>query len=398
MTNTLPAPAVRDWLRTNAHPLTPTDADPGPLTDSLAAATVVGLGESTRFSVQTYGVAEGIFRGLVRRHGFRTLALQDGARSGDRMNRYVLGGDGTAEEALAGAWRPLRTRELADTLDWIRGFNAAHPDDPVQVFGVQAPHAEESDYDAVLSYAQAEAPEHLAALTTHLETIRTAHRVDEHVQRHNGVHPGRPFAEHARDALALLETLPATPSQASALDHARLILDFHENSVAGRGSFARDDEEETAANRIADHRRRTGAKIVYRDGIAHTAAVDMGYGDALFRSPGSRLRAALGTGYASVAIGFHHGDLDITVVPEPGADHVDALLGTIDAPAHYVDLRSPAPESVRAWLDGPGKFRVISGVYDPAEDHKAHLDVPAIAAAFDVLVHIREATPLRWLD
>ncbi|MFQ6329483.1 hypothetical protein ACLMAL_25575 [Nocardia sp. CWNU-33] len=45
--------AVRDWLRANAHPVTGTDADYRgtdlePLTDRLAAATVVGLGESMR--------------------------------------------------------------------------------------------------------------------------------------------------------------------------------------------------------------------------------------------------------------------------------------------------------------------------------------------------------------
>lgn len=399
---TTQVPEIQDWLRGTAHAVTDTRAnhvgtDLDPLIDRLGTATVVGLGESTRFSEQTFGLRDRLFRGLVERHGFRALAIQDGGRSGERLDRYVLGGDGTAEEALAGAWRPWRTREMADTLNWIRAFNKAHPGDPVRVFGVQPPHAEPSDYDAVLEFVRNEAPDRLAAMTSHLETIRTAHHMDEHVQRHNGVHPGRPFAEHARDAVALLEELPDTPAREAALSHARLILDFHENTVAGRGSFSRNDEEEAAAVRIGEHRNQTGAKVAYWDGIAHTAAVEFGFGDTTFRSPGSHLRNTLGPGYLSVALGFHHGDLGVSVAPDPGSDHVDALLGAVDLPAYYLDLTVEAPESVRAWRTSAGKFRVISGVYDPAQDDRAHLTVPVIAAAFDVLVHVRETTPVHWL-
>jgi hypothetical protein len=52
--------AVYEWLRGAAQPILGTDAadtgsDLRKLTDRLAAATVVGIGESTRFSRQTYG-------------------------------------------------------------------------------------------------------------------------------------------------------------------------------------------------------------------------------------------------------------------------------------------------------------------------------------------------------
>lgn len=400
--NTTYAPDVQNWLRATATALTGTDSnhidsDLTALTDRLGRATVVGLGESTRFSVQTFGVRERIFRVLVEQHGFRALAVQDGARSGERLDRYVRGGEGTAEESLAGAWGPWRTREMANALDWIRAFNQAHPNDQVGVFGVQPPRAEQSDYDAVLDYIQRTDPDRLADMTSHLGPIRTAHEMDEHVQLHNGVHPGRPFAEHARDALALLEAEPATPERDTALAHARLILDFHENSVAGRGSFAQD--EEAAATRISDHVHRTGAKVAYWDGIGHTTASAFGLGpaDSGFGSPGSYLRAEFGPAYASVAIGFHHGNLGITTAPPPAPDLIDAILGTVDLSAHYVDLHSPAPESVQAWRDAPAKARSISGVYSPDKDDTAYLSVPALGAAFDVLIHIREATAVQWL-
>lgn len=391
---------VRAWLSANARPVI--DTDPGyagpdldPLIDRLGSATVVGLGESTRFSRQIYGVQERIFRALVERHGFRGLAIQDSAGSGERWDRYVRTGAGDPESVLAGSWRPWRTTETLAALEWIRTFNQAHPDDQVQVFGVQPPSAEPADYDVVLDYVRRVAPDRLATIETHLTPIRTAHQLDEHVQRHQGIHPGRPFAEDARDAFALLESLPPTKEYAQVQTHAKRILDFHENSVAGQGGFARD--ERLSGQRVIDRQRETGAKLIYWDGIAHTTNLRSGMGAAEFRGIGAYLHEEYGTGYVSVALGFHHGDLGRTTAPDPLPDLVDAILGSVDLPAYYVDLRDDAPEAVREWRNSPAKARVISGIYDPATDAEANLTVASLAGAFDVLVHIRETSPVHWL-
>ncbi|MGW5385458.1 erythromycin esterase family protein [Nocardia sp. NPDC003963] len=398
--------AVHEWLRSAAQPILGTDAaDTGPdlrkLTDRLATAAVAGIGESTRFSRQTYGVRDRIFRILVTEHGFRTLAVQDSARSGARLDAYVrTGGDPYA--ALAGAWRPLRTGETVATLEWIRAYNLAHPDDPVGVMGVQPPAAEPADYDAVLAFARRWAPTRLTELETHLAPIRTAHRIDEHVQRHRGIHPGRPFAEDAHDALALLESLPADtgPAGEFAAAHTllRSIVAFHEHSVAGRGSFG--GGEPASAQLLIDHYERTGARIVYWDGIGHTAAAGPAVaGGATERThtEGSHLRAYFGSAYRSVGIGFHHGDLGVVHAPAPQPDLVDATFGTVDLPAWFVDLGGELPAAVRAWATAPARLRVIGGVYDPDRDDEALFRVQSLRAAFDTLVHIRETTPVRWL-
>lgn len=204
---------------------------------------------------------------------------------------------------------------------------------------------------------------------------------------HRGIRPGRPFAEHARDALALLTELPATPEHSTALVHARFIAEFHERSVAGQGSFVRD--EKPSATRIIDWHRQTGAKIAYWDGIAHTAAAS--------GSAGGYLREHCGSEYASVAIGFHHGDLGVAIAPDPAADLIDSTLAEVDLPAYFLDLHGPAPDSVARWLHAPAHLRVISGIYKPAEDHSARMTVNSLAGAFDALVHIRESVPVHWL-
>lgn len=402
-TTTMTDPVVLDWLRDTAHPVNETAGDATgsdlvSLTDRIAPATVVGLGESTRFSSQTYGIRERIFRSLVREHGFRALAIQDSAASGARLDAYVRKGIGDPRSILAEAWRPWRTAEMVATLTWLRDYNEHNPDQQVAVFGIEQPSAEPSDYAAVLDYVGSDAPERLSQLQEHLAPIRTAHRTDEHIQRHQGIHPGPPFAEHAREALALLATLPTGTAHRDALVHARRIVDFHENSVAAQGPAVRDEQH--SAGTIIDQHNSTGARIVYWDGTAHTAGTTLSVGDSTtmrFRGVGSYLRAHFGPRYLSVAISFHHGDLGAAIAPEPRPELVEAALGTVDLPAFYVDLRDEAPRQVQQWRRGPAWTRTISGVYNPDEDNEAKLAVSDLASAFDVLIHIRETTPVQWL-
>lgn len=378
-------------MTTASKPLPDTALDE--LADTIAAgATIAGLGESTRFAHETFGVRDQLFRRLARQHGFRALALQDNASVGATLDAYVSGGTGTAASALQSAWRPWRTAEMAAALEWIRAFNQDHSSDPIRIFGVKPAQARPADYDAILDHVRRAAPHRLAELAPHLEPIRTAHEIDEHVQRERGLHPGRHFAEHARDALAIVEQLPGD----AVLNRMRLIVDFHERSVAGRDNYA--GEARTWAERIIDHQRRTGRRVAYWDGIAHTSAAPATLGLAPQRGSqptvGSVLRHHHGAGYVSVAIGFHHGDVGVATVPEPAPDWLDARLGATDPSAHWLDLRTG---DLRRQYEGPAKARVISGVYDPSRDTAEHLAVSSLPEAFDVLVQLHEVSPVRWL-
>lgn len=393
MTATGPAP-----METETDILSPAELDA--LADAVASGDprVAGLGESTRFAHGTSALRDLLFRRLVGEHGFRELAVQDDAAAGARLDAYANGGPGTAASALDGAWRPWRTAETAAALEWIRGFNRAHPADPVRIFGVKPVQAGPADYDAVLDHVRRTAPERLAELAGHLAPIRTAHDIDEHVQRARGLHPGRPFAEHARAALALVAELPADAGREAAAARMRLIAGFHERSVAGRGTYAGDAV--AWAEAIAERQRRTGRRTAYWDGIAHTSAAPVTLGAAPERGPeptvGSILRERYGAGYVSVAIGFHHGDLGVAEVPAPAPGRLDARLSAAapGRPAHWLDLR--VPHERRTW-SGPATARVISGVWTPARDAAEHLAVASLPDAFDVLVHLRRVRPVRRL-
>ncbi|WP_051178252.1 erythromycin esterase family protein [Nocardia concava] len=346
--------------------------------NALSTATIVGIGESTRFAHETFTIRDELFRDLVENHNFRTLAVQDSADVGETLDAYVRHGKGTATSALDNAWRPWRTAEMAAALTWIREFNEAHPGDEVQIIGIKPVQAQPEDYDAVLDAVRVQAPDHLAELAAHLDPIRTAHTLDEHVQRARGVHPGRRFLDRARDASALLASIPGLDESVRA--RMALIEEFHAHSVTGRGSFA--GEADLWAASIIEHHRRTGLRTVYWDGISHVSAVK--------DTVGSVLRDRFGRDYAAVAIGFHHGNVGMYEIPAPAPDSLDAKLGEQADPTLWLDMRTdPITEST--------KMRVISGIYDPARDADGYTAVDNPAEAFDVLIHVREVTPLTWL-
>lgn len=360
-----------------------------------AGATVAGLGESTRFAHDTFVVRDQIFRRLAREHGFRALALQDNAAVAAALDTYVMTGAGTARSALDNAFRPWKTVEMVTVLEWIRAFNQDSLNDPVRIFAVKPAQPQPADYDAILDDVRRSAPGRLAELASHLAPIRTAHQTDEHVQRARGIHPGRPFAGHAHDALAILESLPG-PASEPVLERMRLIVEYHDSSVAGKGSHAGDAD--MWAETISACQRRTRARVAYWDGIAHTAASPAVLGlepeQGSRPTTGSVLRRHYGSRYVSVAIGFHHGDLGVAVAPDPPPDLIDARLGRPGQPGRWLDLRSAGMR--RCW-DGPARARVISGIYDPSRDGREYMAVDSLAAAFDVLIHLHEVTPVQWL-
>ncbi|MFJ4658819.1 erythromycin esterase family protein [Nocardia sp. NPDC088792] len=394
---------MSEMTDTAAHPIARLLAERGPvpfdaaagreLAASLATATVVGLGESTRFSREIAAIQEQLFRELVSEHGFRVLALQDSADVAARLDAYVRAGAGTAEEALATAWRPNRTAQVAAVLEWIRDFNRRNENDRIRVIAVKPFQATTADYDTVLDAVRAVSVDRIAEVAAIFDVIRTAHATDEHVQRARGMYSGAPFAEQARAAADVVNALPVP---ADARERMALIVGYHENSVAGRGSFA--GEAEIWAGSIIDDHARHGQRIVYWDGIAHVSAapftLGMAAGEGAQPTIGSVLHARFGDGYAAVAIGFDHGDLGVVVVPPAAPDFLDHELSTADAPVHWVDLR---PEPVRAVTRVPAKMRVIAGVYDPARDESAYMTVDSLSDSFGVLVHVRSASAVTWL-
>ncbi|RDI49156.1 erythromycin esterase family protein [Nocardia mexicana] len=396
------ADEITRWIHDSARPLDVAGADaplsdPGSLADRIGDAAVVGIGMTTRAGHELSVLAHRVLRVLVEQKGFRALALLDDEVVVAAMDEFVRTGAGDPRKLLQEAWAPWRNAETLAVLEWARAFNSEHPDDPLRLFGLTPEAARAGHYAQVAEFVEAVAPHRLEELNSHYGPIATAHRLGEHIQLANGTHPGRPFVEHARDALALVESLPGS---ACVLDAARLILRYHEFSTAsGRRDFAA--EAAAAADRIAEWHNRTGHRIAYWEGVSNTAVADRLTLAAMaqeFPTTGFLLRERFGTGYLSMAVAFRDGKLRADLsVPAPPEDFADTVIDVPGRDDYLLDLRDAPPGVVRQWLHQPAKFRLVIGTYDPARDPAHYIAGAGLADWFDILLRIRTITPTHSL-
>ncbi|GAA2814396.1 erythromycin esterase family protein [Saccharopolyspora taberi] len=159
--------------------------------------------------------------------------------------------------------------------------------------------------------------------------------------------------------------------------------------------------EKHLAEGVVEWHERTGDKIVYWGGIAHTAVgwrrlVTQGTGSERQRNAGSYFQERFGSGYRSIGLTFGEGAMPFEAPPPP-ADFAEHALSAPGLPPYLLDLRADAPGPVRAWMDLPAKTRLIGPHYDPADDAEHHLSGEALAEWFDAVAHLPAVTPARGL-
>ncbi|MEV2255127.1 erythromycin esterase family protein [Streptomyces sp. NPDC050147] len=142
---------------------------------------------------------------------------------------------------------------------------------------------------------------------------------------------------------------------------------------------------------------RTRHKTVYWGGLAHTAVgaprTVSSPAPQTHRNAGGHLREHFGKGYVSIGLTFHHG----TDHPVPPADFAEAALGAAGLPAYFLDLRTPRPAPVDAWLGAPAKTRLVGPFHNARDDAGHHLSGGSLAEWFDAVVHVSEVTPVTAL-
>lgn len=136
-----PTPAELRALAPLATPLTTVDpgaesvADLSAIDQLIAGARIVALGESTHGTREFFQVKDRLLRYLVQHHGYRVFAIEANQLSVERINRYVQGAEGSAREVARAMFAVWNTEEVATLIDWIRGYNAGHSNDPVRFAG-----------------------------------------------------------------------------------------------------------------------------------------------------------------------------------------------------------------------------------------------------------------------
>ncbi|MFS0555383.1 erythromycin esterase family protein [Brevibacillus sp. 179-C9.3 HS] len=90
----------------------------------LPAKTIIGFGEATHGNKQFTTLRLDIFKHLVEKQGYRVFAIEGDFGGGQKVNEYILGGSGTAQDAAkAIGFAIYNTQEMAELLSWMRSYN-----------------------------------------------------------------------------------------------------------------------------------------------------------------------------------------------------------------------------------------------------------------------------------
>lgn len=98
---------------------------------------IVALGEAPHGNVEFQQLKLSVFQNLVENAGIRAFALEGDYGGCEYVNRYIHGGEGTAEQAAAAiGFAIYRTDEMADLISYMRKYNeTAKAGDDLRFYG-----------------------------------------------------------------------------------------------------------------------------------------------------------------------------------------------------------------------------------------------------------------------
>lgn len=101
------------------------------------SAKIVALGEATHGNVEFQQLKLDVFKLMVGNFGVRAFALEGDFGGCEQVNRYIHGGEGTAQEAAAAiGFAIYRTNEMAELISYMRQYNEnATKDDDLRFYG-----------------------------------------------------------------------------------------------------------------------------------------------------------------------------------------------------------------------------------------------------------------------
>ena len=133
-----PAPYVGEptaeqlnWLQQAVHPFSSPNpagdlSDLSPVSNIVGDAHIVGLGEGTHGTSEFFQMKHRLLEYLAQNKGFTIFAMEANMPEADRVNQYVLTGQGDPAKLLQGLYFwTWNTQEVLDMIRWIRQYNAA---------------------------------------------------------------------------------------------------------------------------------------------------------------------------------------------------------------------------------------------------------------------------------
>ena len=91
---------------------------------------ILSIGEAAHGCKEMQELKLSVFKEMVEKRGFTAFALEADYGECAEINRYIQGGEGSAEEMVQKFAFPIyHTKEMAELISWMREWNASAPED-----------------------------------------------------------------------------------------------------------------------------------------------------------------------------------------------------------------------------------------------------------------------------
>jgi len=382
-----PPPSVLDWLRERAIPLSTVHAGGGDddlekLRPLLAGKRIVGLGEATHGTREFFQMKQRLVEFLARDLGFTVFAMEASWPDAQRLNAYVLDGEGDPDSLLRdlGFWI-WDTDEVLAMLKWMREYNDGVGDSrKIRFYGLD------------MQFPKTSLRELLDCLgSTQPAMARTAERdlaVFDVDSLYEYAKLDADTRKRAKSSLSRLEAelLAVEPERTdesgwrswrTALQHLRILEQGHDLIDPPTGESAYDVRDRSmAANALAilDFEAPDSRIVLW------THNVHLMKGQFVFRTMGSHLSDALGSQYAALGFCFLEGTfrvrdgkprdesrgIVVNTVSAPPPRYWAAVLAQAGHDLAFFDLRDGSvSREVQAWLRVPRPMRNFGALSAP---------------------------------
>lgn len=415
---------VTRWLALHAMRLRTVDpdsdpADLEPVAAAIGDARIVVLGEPTHGNREVYQLKHRLFQYLVEARGFTAIVLETPMGETFDVDRYVKGGPGTAEEALAAThvW-PWDTEEVAALLRWLREYNRSHAN-VVSVYGFDMQSVERAAHrtisylmqvDSGLARATRNSIGHLAIPFSDADAggYRPVVERDFDSDVQKAVNKLRAAFEDHRDSWS---SRTGVDAYAVARQHAALLEQWvRANRHDGKAYGAVRDSAMAENVRWIVAREGANARIAVWTHNAHAAdaeATQRGDGSSW---AGRYLRQWFQDDLVIVGFLYNRGRFTAIEVADssrgtiahavgPAPDGtMEAVLADAGLRMAAIDLRQlPTSGPVAEWFSEPRRVRYSWGDYSPASPEK-YFTSYTLPNAFDMLVYVDSTTPTRLIQ
>lgn len=289
---------------------------------------IVGLGEATHGNVEFQELKLEVFKKLVEDYGYSAFALE--ADFGDCLaaNEYVQGGDGDAREIVNHmSFTIYHTKQMADTLDWMRDYNkSASEDKRLRFYGFDMQNPEVTvpyltDYmDENGIKAEAEELNKLANTENHgdIDTEKVKKELDEiRAEIENQV--GEDFDLNTEYALQATVTISQCMGYWQQ-EYAN-ILNFRDQCMAENVTWILEQEKKIGSGKIM-----LGAHDGHISKKGHSMMQETIMGRELAEKYGEK--------YYSLGTDFFKGKVNIKVTRDDGYSRNDFFLTSADPMAY----------------------------------------------------------------